>query len=67
MINTDRHEDALDYYYRKEKYLSLVINGGELERLEEALIELCHGVEGAKEKAVSVCKELTSGEQLISY
>lgn len=67
LINADRHEDALDYYYRNEKYLSLVVNGGELERLEEALIELCHGVEGAKEKAVSVCKKLASGERLISY
>ncbi|MBO5981887.1 MAG: hypothetical protein J6Q24_05515 [Clostridia bacterium] len=66
-INAGSYKEALDYYYMKESLLSLVINGGELERMEEALIDLSYGVEGAKEKAVSVCKELASRERLILY
>ncbi len=67
LISTGKHREALEYYYRKEIYLSLAVGGTELERLEESLIDLCHGIPGAKEKAVSVCKELASRERLISY
>ena len=66
LISADRSREALEYYYIKEAYLSLVVGGAELERLEESLIDLCHGIPGAKEKAVSVCKELASRERLIS-
>ncbi len=66
-ISSGSYREALDYYHERKDLLALVINGGELERLEEALIDLSYGVEGAKEKAVSVCKELASREQLILY
>lgn len=67
LIEGGMYEDALEYYYRKQALLSVVVNGGELGRLEEALIDLCCGADGAKEKAVSVCKELASRERLILY
>ncbi len=67
LISSGSYREALDYYHSKKDLLALVINGGELERLEEALIDLSYGVEGAKEKAVSVCKELASRERLILY
>lgn len=67
LIDSGRGKDALEYYYKRKGLLELVISGGELERLEEALIDLSYGAEGAKEKAVSVCKELASRERIILY
>lgn len=67
LIDSGRGKDALEFYYKRKSLLELVISGGELERLEEALIDLSYGAEGAKEKAVSVCKELASRERIILY
>lgn len=67
LIDSGSYNEALEHYYKNENILALVINGGELTRLEEALIDLSCGADGAKEKAVSVCRELASGERLISY
>lgn len=64
LINSGDHDGALDLFEESKYSLSASVNACELERLEEALIDLAAGVTEAKEKALSVCKEIANRERL---
>lgn len=64
LIMSGDHDGALALFEDSKYRLSASVNACELERLEEALIDLVAGAAEAKQKALSVCEEIASRERL---
>ncbi len=63
-IYEGNYRDALLLYNRKKSFLSAVINGNEIFLFEQALTELNYGHEGAKERVLFLCEEISRRERI---